>query len=482
MEKEVNRQSQKAAESDMLRGQLSTLKAQNQSQASQINDLNHQNRNLLKFKEQSGINNSNAENLKNQMRQARLQAQSAENRVKVLEGLNSQLKSKLNDQNGLADQRESERQRHYQELASEAEKMQKKMLDMKEAQIEELNRQVEFFRNQSEGNRGEIDKAKRSLESRLHGLENELLELKGENSRLKDEIARLNEVIDDKDAMLRKIGNMDIKEEDYEIEGLVSEVPGQNEDQQLERVYNQLLDREENGGDYGYMQSEAYPAGNSEHGDEEEYRAKMTLLSRRQKNTGVTSRPNTLMTEVDSGLFPKVNAKMEQSELRDGSYVKDIKDSNELLRSQLAKLASELEELRSENERLKKRARELEDLAGQAENLRSRLTTARNELQDMEDEMEKARRKAGKEKRDLEDKTERLGEKLSREQGKNQGLEQELRRVQGELHGSQGGLKDMLRKLGSNDTSGGINTELLREIIRKVDELHFSCRKSFFWL
>ena len=477
METEVNRQSQKAAEADSLKGQLASLRGQHLALTSQNQDLIQQNRDLLRFKEESGLNNSNLIRLQDALRQEQIRALNAEAKAQELETEKAILRNKVSAQGLLANEREGERQRHYQELSVEAQKMQKKMLDLKDAQIEELGRQVDFFKNQSEGNRGEIDKARRGQDARMREMEEEMNGLRRDNQALKEEISRLAEVIEDKDAMLRKIGNLDLRESHHDVmgpEGLVSELPPiHGEEDQLEKVYNQMLDREEQGGEYQYMQS--FQPGEEDE-DEEQYRAKMTLLSHKQKNMGLSSRPKTLMSEVDVNNFPKVNAKMEESELRDGSYVRDIKDSNHLLRSQLAKLASELEELREENQRLKKLARDLEEQAGLADGWKSKLHGVREEVRELEESLGKSRRRAGQDKGDFEDQIERLAEKLSREKGKNRDLEEQLRQYQKELQGSQNGLKDMLRNLGNHEGPNGLNTELLREIIRKVEDLHSTCR------
>ena len=115
--------------------------------------------------------------------------------------------------------------------------------------------------------------------------------------------------------------------------------------------------------------------------DDEEYNAKMTLLSRNQKNTITSNNTNKRgsLSFVNEADFSKITPNMATSELKENSFVKGIKDNNSMLREELDKLKKSHEDLLKENAELNKgldnelyKSKKLEDEINDLDRWRSR--------------------------------------------------------------------------------------------------------------
>ena len=200
--------------------------------------------------------------------------------------------------------------------------------------------------------------------------------------------------------------------------------------------------------------------------DMAQFNAKMTLLSRNAKKTvqsGNTQKSS--LSFVNEHDFSKIQPKMAESEIRENTLQKELEDSNKVLRDQLVKMADEKEELEKEVRRLKRDMEDMELGVSQKDKWRQKAL----DLEDSVDQLETDKRKGKRELEGLRDKIAQLEKDINQK-------DQELMRVNAEMKGikqkvqdSNGELNDLLEGLRNNP--GNDNRDLLKEVIKKVDEL-----------
>jgi septal ring factor EnvC (AmiA/AmiB activator) len=194
----------------------------------------------------------------------------------------------------------------------------------------------------------------------------------------------------------------------------------------------------------------------------------MTLLSRNAKKTmqsGNTQKSS--LSFVNENDFSKIQPKMAESEVRENTILKELEDSNKTLRDQLIKMADEKEKLEKELKNLKRDLEDMELSVSQKDKWRQKAL----DLEDSLDQLETNKRKNKREMDGLKDQIKKMEEELNEKND-------ELGRVQGELKGvkqrvqdSNGELNDLLKGLQNSKGDENENRDLLKEVVKKVDEL-----------
>jgi chromosome segregation ATPase len=152
--------------------------------------------------------------------------------------------------------------------------------------------------------------------------------------------------------------------------------------------------------------------------------------------------------------------------------VKDLRDSNDKLRSKLATLADDKDLLEKEIQKLK---RNLEDSKAEADDRnkwRRKALDLENNLADLQDQFDNLKKKKQKKDDETQEENERLEREIRRFEEKIREKEKEIRDLGQRQKNSKGDLEDLLRNLKGNPGDANQNKELLQEIIKKVDELY----------
>lgn len=192
----------------------------------------------------------------------------------------------------------------------------------------------------------------------------------------------------------------------------------------------------------------------------EGFEAKHTLLSRQAKKTNKTGGSLSFVNEAD---FSKLQPRLAESEVRENTLLKNLEESNSTLRAQLVKVADEKEALERE---LRKLRRELEDLEAELkrkEKWRKQALDLEEEKDRLDQELRKAQRKLAA--------AEERAQSAERKTVETETLRTEVRTLQERLRGSNGELNVLLKNLRAGHEDEGENRNLLKEVIKKVDEL-----------
>ena len=187
--------------------------------------------------------------------------------------------------------------------------------------------------------------------------------------------------------------------------------------------------------------------------------AKNTLLSE-PKSTQGSFVPNPPPEFYNESLFAK------QSEL------KDLQDSNNNLRSKLATLANDKDDLENEIQRLKRKLENLEAEAEDRNKWRRRALDAEGQLTDVQGDLDSQKKKRQKEGAARREEIEKLEDEVKRLESVVKEKEKEVRELSSKVSDSKHNLEDLLKNLGDNSGDANLNKELLQEIIKKVDELN----------
>ena len=213
--------------------------------------------------------------------------------------------------------------------------------------------------------------------------------------------------------------------------------------------------------------------------DLDEYNAKLTLLSRNAKKTMTSQNTQGALSFVNEADFSKIKPKMAESEIRENSILKGLKDSNQTLKNELTRLADEKENLERRNKKL---LRDLEDLESDSKNRekwRSKFLEMEENFQRLQDQLDKAKRQNSKNEKELKEELEELKINLEKKIKNNERMKLELERLREKVKSSNGELNNLLRDLTEKSGKEGENRNLIKEVIKKVDELSKKSKSIF---
>lgn len=267
-------------------------------------------------------------------------------------------------------------------------------------------------------------------------------------------------------------------------------------DSKVHKEYEELLNSEPN--KFGQRENRVFGSipdeysfrkGNvsGKHFPEEESNARHTLLSRKQQNTLMTVVSGKDGMDLENQ-FSQIKPKIAESELKENSFIKDLEDSNTLLKQKLLKLGDQNENLEDDIKNLKKQLEDLkkklneaegnnEDLNSELERLKKwkkKYSDLENQLNEVEDELDNLKRqknKTDRENKNLNGKLEELEKERESDKQKINELNGKLKGYEQNLDGSNNELKKMLADLKNKNGKESDYNDILQEIMRKVDNI-----------
>lgn len=251
--------------------------------------------------------------------------------------------------------------------------------------------------------------------------------------------------------------------------------PGDDDGGEVDREYEEFMKRAGAGSGQGGFNEYSFQK-NAKHyshdpNESSGFEAKQTLLSRKAKRT-LQTEPKDSLSFVNENDFSKVQPKLAESELRENTLLKNLEESNNTLRAELVKVADEKEELERQLRKLKTRVEDLESDLQSRDKWRAKAL----ELEELRESEERDRRRR---ERDREEQQEQLRKAEKDRDSVRTRLEttrEEVKRLQERIQNSNGELNDLLNELRKGD--GGENRDLLKEVIKKVDELSKKSRSE----
>lgn len=254
----------------------------------------------------------------------------------------------------------------------------------------------------------------------------------------------------------------------------------QEDDGEVDQEYEQFMkragmaERKPGFNEYSFQKNAKHYSHDPE--DSGGFNAKHTLLSRKAKKTMQTNpAQGDSLSFVNEGDFSKIQPKLAESELRENTLLKNLEESNNTLRAELVKMADEKELLEREIRKLKT---QLEDLQSDLEN-RDKWRKKALELEELREEEERERKRRERDQNDQNEDLRKLERERNEVRNELERATEEVSRLQEKIRNSNGELNDLLKELRKGD--GGENRDLLKEVIKKVNELSKKSKKGTNW-
>ena len=271
-------------------------------------------------------------------------------------------------------------------------------------------------------------------------------------------------------------------------------------DPNVQKEYEELVGTskyEKNNRVFGTEEDEySFRKGNiiGNHNPNEDANARNTLLSRAPKNTLLTviSGKDGMALENQ---FSHIKPKLAESELKENSFVKDLEESNNLLKEKLVKLDFSNKNLEDENKSLKDKMNRLknkidgfknqlndlqtsnDDLNGELDRLKKwkkkygDIEGKLNDAEDQLDDLMREKTKLDRELKNLKNKNEELENERNNDKDKINELNGKLKGFEQNLGGNNDELKRMLKELKNKGNNESNYDDILQEIMRKVDQI-----------
>lgn len=333
-------------------------------------------------------------------------------------------------------------QRAIQTVLEEKDKSARRLLEMKEQQLRQLGENLDFFKREAQAFKKTAEAAKRARSHKEEALEKQLAEQSDQMQLMRRDLMLQEKELRRREEALAK----------------AAEAKGEFKAEFFKKRQGRGIN------EYSFGQNQSQPSGANQ--AEPEARAKHTLLSEGGAEVVGGNKQGALVQSTrlrDPGL--------EEPERAKRAAVRELEDSNNLLRSKLATLADDKDSLEAE---LRKLRRRLEDLGAEAEDRnkwRRKALDAEGRAGEAQELLERERKRRKREAEAEAEESARLArevERVTREASEREKVISELR-VRGA--GPRADLRDLLANLKAGAGDSGQSKELLREIAKKVDEL-----------
>lgn len=346
-------------------------------------------------------------------------------------------------------------QESIEKILSDKEKSTKRLLEMKDQQLRQMEENLEFFKKEAENFKKQVEDVKNGRNHKIEELEKELEEQNGQMGLMRRDLVHLEKLLQERDSLLKKTGARDSRGDSPE---------------EFKMAFNWKRKGKFSGNEYSFGQNQ--PLNSKSNQFDPDPRAKNTLLS---EGGAEMMRGNKQGALIQSKHLR--NVPFEESELARESMVKELEHSNNNLRSKLATLADEKDSLEVEVKKLKRRLEDLQAEADDRNKWRRKALDAENRVGDMQAMLASEKKKRARLADDRAEEARKLGKQVEKLTSDIRSKETVISELKEQVRGSQGDLKDLLRNLKNGSGDSSQNKELLKEIVKKVDELFSKSNK-----